>query len=81
MQFMSARDIVEAGTPLVGLTRDELAALVERLGERRFRAGQLYTSVYRRRVLDAREMTDLPKAFRERVAEEHGVTATTVGGP
>ena len=63
---------------LVGQTREEIAELVERLGERPFRARQIYDAVYRRRVLDAAEMTELSKAFRERLAAECPVSETTV---
>jgi 23S rRNA (adenine2503-C2)-methyltransferase len=63
---------------LVGRSREELADVVASLGEPRFRARQLYDAVYRRRVLDAGAMSDLPKAMRERLVAEHPVTATRV---
>lgn len=64
--------------PLVGRTRDELVALAVELGEPAFRGRQLHDNVYRRRELDPLAMTDLPKAFRERLAAEFPVTETTV---
>jgi 23S rRNA (adenine2503-C2)-methyltransferase len=63
---------------LVGLSREELAAVADALGEPKFRARQLYDAVYRRRVLDAAAMTDLPKRLRERIAAERPVTLTRV---
>jgi 23S rRNA (adenine2503-C2)-methyltransferase len=65
-------------TTLVGKSREEIAEIVGDLGERGFRARQLYDAVYRRRTLDASAMTELPRAFRERLAAEHPVTATRV---
>jgi 23S rRNA (adenine2503-C2)-methyltransferase len=65
-------------TTLLGRTREELAVLVEAMGERPFRARQLYEAIYRRRVLDVGAMTELPKAFRERLEAEHPVTETLV---
>jgi 23S rRNA (adenine2503-C2)-methyltransferase len=63
---------------LAGLTREETAAVVEALGEKPFRARQIYDWVHRRRALDFSSMTDLPKALRERLAAEFDVTATRV---
>lgn len=67
-----------SASTLVGRTREELTALVAEMGEPAFRARQLYDAVYRRRVLDAAGMTDLPKAFRERLGVEQPVTETRV---
>lgn len=68
----------EIGTTLVGMSREEIAALVEEIGEPRFRGRQIYDSVYRRRVLDLSAMTNLPKALRERLAAERPATRTSV---
>jgi 23S rRNA (adenine2503-C2)-methyltransferase len=54
---------------LRGLLPVELEAFVERLGERRFRAQQIFKGLHERRLLTFDEMTDLPKAFREKLAE------------
>ena len=48
----------------------ELGALVERLGERPFRVRQLYRWLHKQGVASLDEMTDLPKALRERLAAE-----------
>ena len=45
-------------------TRPELAALLESLGEPRFRADQVFLNVYQRRTLDFEGMSDLPKPVR-----------------
>jgi 23S rRNA (adenine2503-C2)-methyltransferase len=63
---------------LVGRSRDEMAAIVEALGEKPFRARQIYDSIHRRRVLDPSAMTDLSKTLRERLAADYDVTATRV---
>src|SRR5262245_34184250 len=68
----------KSGSTLVGRTREDMAALVAQTGEPAFRARQLYDAVYRRRVLDVAAMTELPKAFRERLAAEHPATETRV---
>jgi len=62
-------DTVSARTNLLGLTRPELETFVSDLGERPFRARQLMNWIYRRGAGDIAAMTDLGKAFRERLAE------------
>ncbi len=58
------RDLL--GTDLAGLER-----LVERLGEKPFRARQLYHWIYARRAASFEAMTDLSRPLRERLAGEH----------
>src|SRR5256886_4660995 len=48
----------------------ELSALVSRLGERPYRARQLYSWLHRKGAASLDAMTDLPRAFRERLAAE-----------
>src|SRR5690606_32609137 len=55
---------------LRSLSLAELEALVARLGERPYRARQIYRWLHRRYALSLEEMTDLPKALRERLAGE-----------
>ncbi len=55
---------------LVGLSRDELAALVADIGEKPFRAKQLWRWIYNRGVIDFAAMSDLAKPLRERLAEQ-----------
>jgi 23S rRNA (adenine2503-C2)-methyltransferase len=55
---------------LLSLTLEELERhVVEALKERPFRARQLYHWMHRRRAASFEEMTDLPTAFREKLAE------------
>jgi 23S rRNA (adenine2503-C2)-methyltransferase len=52
--------------PLVRLPAEWLTSLVQ-LGERPFRAQQVFQWIHRRSVVDAAEMTDLPSALREKL--------------
>ncbi|HVF44941.1 MAG TPA: 23S rRNA (adenine(2503)-C(2))-methyltransferase RlmN [Pyrinomonadaceae bacterium] len=56
-------------THLTGLERDELERFAEGLGEPAYRGRQIFSSLHRRRLRDFGEMTDLPKAFREKLSE------------
>ena len=58
-----------AKTNLLGLTRAELDAFIGRMGEKPFRARQLMKWLYKRHASDFDQMTDLAKAFRERLKE------------
>src|SRR5688500_8338567 len=53
---------------LTGLTKAELESFVEEAGEPRYRARQIFNGLHARRLLSFDEMTDLPKAFREKLA-------------
>ena len=55
---------------LIGLDREGLRALVEELGEKPFRAGQLWRWIYNRGARDFDEMTDIAKPLRARLAEQ-----------
>ena len=56
-------------TNLLGLTRSGLEAFVVAMGEKPFRARQLFKWIYRRAAGDIDAMTDLGKDFRRRLAE------------
>lgn len=58
---------------LVGMSGEELADLAERLGEPRYRGRQIGRWLYRRGAASFEEMTDLPAAFRQRLAERAAV--------
>ncbi len=58
---------------LFGLDRDALRSLFEGLGEPVYRAQQVYSWLYEKRVASIDQMTDLPKALRERLAAAHVV--------
>src|SRR5438477_10355801 len=63
---------------LRSLSFSELSALVSRLGERPYRARQLYSWLHRKGVASLDAMTDLPRAFRERLATETQLTTLAV---
>jgi 23S rRNA (adenine2503-C2)-methyltransferase len=54
---------------LLGLSRSELGDLFEEIGEPRFRADQVFRGMHERRLSSFDEMTDLPKALREKLGE------------
>jgi 23S rRNA (adenine2503-C2)-methyltransferase len=62
--------------PLVGLSRDELAAEMATIGAEKFRARQLWHWIYHRGATDFALMTTLAKGFRAALAERY-----TVGRP
>jgi 23S rRNA (adenine2503-C2)-methyltransferase len=67
-----------AKTELLGMTSDELRQYMEQLGEKPFRARQLFDAMNRRRIQSFDEMTDLPKTLR-RILNDHAViTHTTI---
>jgi 23S rRNA (adenine2503-C2)-methyltransferase len=58
---------------LVGLSRDELTALMQEIGEPAFRARQLWHWIYHRGATDFDKMTTLAKPFRAALAERFDV--------
>jgi 23S rRNA (adenine2503-C2)-methyltransferase len=54
---------------LVGLTQAELVEVIKQTGEPDYRARQIFTALHRRRQQSFDEMSDLPKALRERLHE------------
>jgi 23S rRNA (adenine2503-C2)-methyltransferase len=63
---------------LIGLSRDELAGEIESLGEKRFRARQLWHEIYARGETDFARMTTLSKPFRTSLAERYRVSRPVV---
>jgi 23S rRNA (adenine2503-C2)-methyltransferase len=55
-------------TNLLGLDLDALVAFCEQLGEKRFRATQLYRWIHQRGATDFAQMTDLAKSLRDKLA-------------
>ena len=55
---------------LASYSFDELVAYFESIGEKRFRAQQFLRWVHQRGVIDFAQMTDFPKALRQRFADE-----------
>ena len=62
---------VEGKRLLIGLSREELAAEVEAMGEPAFRAKQLWHWIYDRGAETFEGMTSLSKGFREKLAESY----------
>lgn len=54
---------------LIGLSREELGVAVAELGEKPFRAKQLWRWIYNRGVTDFEAMSDLAKPLRQKLAE------------
>ena len=63
---------------VLDLTKDELGGLVAEMGEKRFRADQVFQWLHARGVRGWEEMTDLPKALREKLAAEARIGSLTV---
>jgi 23S rRNA (adenine2503-C2)-methyltransferase len=63
---------------LLGMDEGELREFMAGLGEKPFRARQLYDAVYRRRITDFGSMTDLPKTLRGILEERAVVTRARI---
>lgn len=61
---------------IVGKSRAELAQFVEQIGEPKYRANQIFRGLYGRRLRSFDDMTDLPKAFREKLNQ--GATSSVL---
>ncbi len=59
----------ENKTDLKSLLPQELAAYIREIGEKPFRSGQIFRWMHERRVESLDDMTDLPKALRDRLSE------------
>lgn len=57
-------------TDLIGLSREELEAEIKKLGEKPFRAKQLWHWIYNQGKTDFSEMTSLGKDLRRKLADE-----------
>lgn len=60
----------DSRTDLLGFRREELAEFVARMGEKPFRAKQLFMHLHAHLATSFAEMSDLPKAFREKLERE-----------
>jgi len=54
---------------ITGFSKTELADFAQNIGEPKYRAKQIFKGLHERRLLNFEEMTDLPKAFREKLNE------------
>jgi 23S rRNA (adenine2503-C2)-methyltransferase len=70
--------VVATKTNLLGLDLPGLEAFVASLGEKPFRARQLMTWIYKRRVDDFAQMTDLSKALRAKLADAAEIRAPEI---
>ena len=48
-----------------------LEALMEEMGEKKYRAKQIFTWLYRRRVLSFSDMTDIKQGLQQKLAERY----------
>ena len=69
LQFAPPADMADGRRNLIGLSREELVAEMAKLGEKPFRADQLWHWIYFRGETDFAAMTTLSKAFRTRLDE------------
>jgi 23S rRNA (adenine2503-C2)-methyltransferase len=70
---LSSIDLERSARPkrdLLGLSRDDLRALLTEIGEPAYRGAQLYHALYLERRFDFAAMSNLPAALRERLARE-----------
>src|SRR5262245_4502747 len=65
-------------TPLLGLSLAELSDLFIAMGEKPYRAKQLYDAIYRRRITDVSRITSLPASLRADLAQRTVVTGIGV---
>jgi 23S rRNA (adenine2503-C2)-methyltransferase len=63
---------------LLGKSKQELREICVAMGEPAYRGGQIYHALYAERKLDFASMTNLPAAFRERLASEATITLPVV---
>lgn len=63
---------------LLGKSKNELRDFCQTLGEPAYRGGQIYHALYAERKSDVRQMTNLPGAFRQRLAAEAQITLPSV---
>ncbi|MDC8783655.1 23S rRNA (adenine(2503)-C(2))-methyltransferase RlmN [Roseateles koreensis] len=65
-------------TNLLGFDLDGLAAYCEQLGEKRFRATQLFRWIHQKGASEFDQMTDLAKSLRDKLAGQAQITALPV---
>jgi 23S rRNA (adenine2503-C2)-methyltransferase len=68
----------EGKPELRSLSLEELSLLVERMGEKPFRARQLFRWLHHRGAASFDEMTDLSRPFRDRLASETHLTTLAI---
>ncbi len=68
----------DARPDLRSMSLEELSTLVDRLGEKPFRARQLFRWLHHKGAATLDDMTDLPRPFRERLAREAQVVTLEI---
>src|ERR1700712_430467 len=66
--------ILEEMAALFGKTLPELTELVAGLGQKPYRARQLWDALYKQRVATIDEITTFPAALREALAADHAIS-------
>ena len=64
--------------PLFGLSQEDLTALMASLGEKPFRARQLFDALYRRRATSLDSITTLSADLRAKLAQTHTLGLPTL---
>lgn len=59
---------------LIGLAKEEISQEMELIGEKKFRAKQIWHWIYNRGAKDIEEMHNLPKSFRENFAKYYHIS-------
>jgi 23S rRNA (adenine2503-C2)-methyltransferase len=75
---MTSKGNIMDAVNLLGLDLEGLAAYCEQLGEKRFRATQLFRWIHQKGAADFDQMTDLAKSLREKLAGRAHVKALEV---
>lgn len=68
----------KSGMELLGKSREELRELCVAMGEPAYRGDQLYGALYAEREFDLARMSNLPVAFREKLAAETSLSLPSV---
>jgi 23S rRNA (adenine2503-C2)-methyltransferase len=63
---------------LLNLSNAELAEFAESNGEPKYRAKQIFSALHNKRLLSFDEITNLPKAFRQKLAETSTISTLTL---
>src|SRR5258706_10586884 len=77
-RFYDKMLIVGERQHIVGKNRGELAEFVERIGEPKYRADQIFRGLHERRLRSFDEMTDLPKVLRDRLNDAATVSVLSI---
>src|SRR5438876_10231224 len=65
-------------TNLTGLSQAELVQFIQQYGEPAYRGRQIFGALHHRRLRSFEEITELPKALRERLSEVATASTLTI---